>query len=93
MVAFIRTSEVDVTLLPHVSKAVKLLEIEYSNTVFKNTQFFLRALYTATPLKASTPQIFGLINFMYNCKFVDTVNKNLELGMSNCVMKHIKDYL
>jgi hypothetical protein len=65
MAAFIRTSDMDATLLPRVSKAVKLPEIKYSNTIFKNIQFFLRALYTVTPLKVSTPQTFGRMNFIY----------------------------
>jgi hypothetical protein len=75
MAAFNRTSKVDATLLPHVSKAVKLHEIEYSNTVFKNIEFLSGTLYIATPLKLSTPEICGRVNLIYNCKFIDTVSK------------------
>jgi hypothetical protein len=59
----------------------KLPESEYRNTVFKNTQFLSLALYTATLSKASTLQIFGLMNFIYICKSVDTASKHLELGI------------
>jgi methionyl-tRNA formyltransferase len=89
----LHTSELNATILPQVSKAVKLSESECSISVFKNTQFLLRALHTATPFKASTLQTFGRMNSIYICKFVDTASKNLELGISSYVMKPIKNYI